>query len=287
MILTDRDISLIQRLHQFIYLDSAFAHEKFYGDLYNRDDSFRRRIKQLEQAHYIRIFSRCALPDGTVGSILTLALEGIRLIQEVEGERQFSIHWSRELQVWYRHSILIAHVAFAFEEKASEYGLVVKDYVQENRGYYQFGQSKKQDVIRPDGFLIVGPKNQNINFGLFLEMERSRGTKKVLQDKVERYTRFLERQDQREKYLYHIGAEAEVQQFLVVFVGATDTTTQLTKNKLASLKPRKGETPSVLHPGISIPVLLTTLEAITQDPFQDIYFHMHKNHIEEKAGIVI
>jgi hypothetical protein len=287
MILKDRDISLIQRLHQFIYLDGAFIHEKFYRDLYDREDSFRRRMKQLEQANYIRIFSRCALPDGTVGSILTLGLEGIRLVQEVEGERQFSIHWSRELQIWYRHSILIAQVAFSFEEKASEYGLIVKDYVQENRGYYQFGPSKKQDVIRPDGFLIVGPKYQNINFGLFLEMERTRGTKKVLQDKVERYTRFLERKDQQDKYVYHIGAEAEVQEFLVLFVGASENTTQLTKQKLGSLKPKKGDPSSILHPDITIPVLLTTLGAIIQDPFRSIYYPMHKGNIEERTGIVI
>ncbi|MGJ8730951.1 replication-relaxation family protein [Listeria aquatica] len=287
MILKDRDILLLQRLHQFIYLDGAFIHEKFYRDLYDREDSFRRRMKQLEEANYIRVFTRRALPDGTVGSILTLDMEGIRFIQEIEGERQFSIHWSRELQVWYRHSILIAQVAFSFEERAPEYGLMMKDYVQENRGYYQFGPSKKQDVIRPDGFLIVGPKGQPTNFGLFLEMERSRGTKKVLQDKVERYTRFLERKDQREKYLYHIGAEAEVQEFLVLFVGASENTMQLTKNKLGSLKPRKGERPGILHPDITIPVLLTTLAAITRDPFQAIYFPMHKTNPDEKTGIAI
>ncbi|MBC1399914.1 replication-relaxation family protein [Listeria fleischmannii] len=287
MNLQEEDVTFFQRLHQFIYLDAPFAYEHCYQNRFKHYESFHKYLRKLEEKNYIQVFKNQMIPGCGRGSILTLGVEGLKLIQEVEGERQFSIHWSRELQVWYRHSILIAHVAFAFEEKAAEYGLVVKDYVQENRGYYQFGQSKKQDVIRPDGFLIVGPKNQNINFGLFLEMERSRGTKKVLQDKVERYTRFLERNDQREKYLYHIGAEAEVQEFLIVFVGASANTTQLTKNKLASLKPRKGELSSILRPGITIPVLLTTLDAITQDPFQDIYFHMHKANVDEKTGIVI
>ncbi|WP_167630374.1 replication-relaxation family protein [Listeria valentina] len=287
MNLQEDDITFFQRLHQFIYLDAPFTYRHCYQHRFKHYESFHKYLRKLEEKNYIRIFKNQLIPGQGRGSILTLGAEGLKLIQEVEGERQFSIHWSRELQIWYRHSILIAHVAFSFEERAPEYGLLVKDYVQENRGYYQFGQSKKQDVIRPDGFLIVGPKGQATNFGLFLEMERSRGTKKVLQDKIERYTRFLERKDQQDKYLYHIGAEAEVQEFLVLFVGASENTTQLTKQKLGSLKPQKGERPGILHPDIVIPVLLTTLAAIIQDPFQTIYFPMHKTNPEEKTGIAI
>lgn len=290
MILKEVDQALLIRLHTFIYLDAPFVYEKWYQERFENDNSFRKWMNQLRKEGYIRIFSHQEIPDVGRGSVYTLGSKGIEYVKEMQGYARFSAHWSRELQIWYRHAILIARVAVAFEEQAPRFQLEMKDYAQENRSYFQFGASKKKDVIRPDGFFIVGPSGDaasDDNFGIFLEMERTLSRKLVIQDKIARYQNFLLMPGATDKYLYHIGAEVEVSEFLVLFVGATENSTLATKRTMEKLKPRQGESRNALRPGIDIPILLGALPEIVADPFAMNYYHLHAASSDAKREISV
>lgn len=275
LVLTDNDKDLFVQLHDFVYLDVDFIFD-FIFTQYTTKPSALSRLLSLEEAGYLKKF-RAATPDSATGksaNVYTLTSTGVATVEEIQGYTRWKVQWTRDLPMWYMHSLYLARAVMSYIKQAPKYGLEVKDFVHETRAFYQF-TAQNDDVIRPDGFIILGPKDSDENFGIFLEMERSVSKKHVLQQKIERYTSFLKHSEAKVKYEYEKGLEAHVKYWQVMFISENEAKMKRTLRLLGMLKPRSGESPSTLRPDIHIPVLLTNLDDVMENAFGEIYCHMH------------
>lgn len=285
--LADSDKELLVMLHDFVYLDLAFIMEYIFKDRFSSQQAARARMKTLADAGYIKMFKGVALPDTTQpGLVYTLTSTGVAMVEELQGYSNFRAVWTKELAVWYRHTLQIARVVKKFMDESPKFGLQVKDYISESRAFYQYG-ANKSEVIRPDGFMVIGGSESDENFGIFLEMERSISKKHVIQSKIERYQEFLEYPAAKEKYLYKTGAEAEATEWLVLFIGNDDRSTIRVMKIMAKIKPKPGEQPSIQRPDINIPVLLGSTNDIMKNPVGANYHHMYRDDYETKDMIYV
>ncbi len=89
---------------------------------------------------------------------------------------------------------MLAHVECAMlEQSKADIPIGIKEWINEARGTFQYDKNKSA-VIRPDGLAVIGLKNRiEGNYGLFLEMERTYGTKEVIEKSYEGITTFKPR----------------------------------------------------------------------------------------------
>lgn len=281
LILLDADKDLLIKLHDFVYLDTDFIFEHIYTK-YPNAQTTRNRLNTLVEAGYLKFFKGAAIPGRTknTGNVYTLTSTGVSVVEEIQGYSKWSTYWTKELPIWYRHSIMLARAAISYMEKAPDVDLAVKDYVQESRASYEYGGTSEQ-VIRPDGFMIIGAKDREENFGIFMEMERFVSKRLVVQDKIRRYEEFLNDLTAQQKYQYKIGAEEEVSFWKVLFISETKESMRKTMKVISSLKPKVGESPNPHRPGFEISVILTSLDQIQENPLGAIYHHMDSENYEE------
>ncbi|WP_243292838.1 replication-relaxation family protein [Bacillus sp. FJAT-47783] len=285
LVLTEEDKNLFLNLHDYIYLDIDFIFHYIF-DKYKTRMSATTRLLKLEESGYIKKF-RASTPDsdrGKSANVYTLTSTGVATVEELQGYSRWKVQWTRDLPMWYMHSLHLARAVVSYKRQAIPLGLEVKDFVHETRAFYQF-TSNKDDVIRPDGFIVVGAKNSEENFGIFLEMERSVTKKHVIQKKIERYTNFLKHSDAKVKYMHEKGLEAYVKHWQVMFISENEEKLKRTLRLLSMLKPKEGEKPSILRPDIHIPVHLTNLDDVMKNAFGEIYHHLHEGDYKRKRTL--
>lgn len=286
LVLTEDDKNLMLYLHDFIYLDMDFI-VKYIFDRYKTKQSASTRLLRLEDAGYLKKF-RAQTPDSPEGysaNVYTLTSTGVAVVEELQGYVRWKVRWTRNLPMWYMHSLQLARAVISYERQAPNFNLEVKDFVHETRAYHQFTEHK-EDVIRPDGFIVIGPKNSDENFGIFLEMERTVSKKHVLQSKIEQYTNFQEHSKAKEKYQYDKGLAAFVSNWFVMFIAENEAKMRRTLRLLGMIKPREGESPSDLRPDVHIPVLLANLEDIKENAFGEIYRHINEEDYKTKRSLL-
>lgn len=184
------DEQLLMSLHTHIYLDIEYIHQKVYVDYTKK--SVTNRLYKLEQAGYIRYEylpvtssrnqkRKVAKPQR----IYTLTPKGVEMVRGFRGEVHWKNSWSKRSASFVYHSLMLAKIECAMTLiSKQEERLELKEWINEPRATFQYAKGKSR-VIRPDGVAVIGLKEEiDKNIGVFMEMERSYGSKEVLEKRL-------------------------------------------------------------------------------------------------------
>ncbi|MED3356077.1 replication-relaxation family protein [Bacillus thuringiensis] len=259
------DEQLLMSLHTHIYLDIEYIHQKVYVDYTKK--SVTNRLYKLEQAGYIRYeYLPVTSPRNQKRKfakpqrIYTLTTKGVDMVRGFRGEVHWKASWSQRAASFVYHSLMLAKVECAMTlASKQEERLEIKEWINEPRATFQYTKGRNR-VIRPDGVAVIGLKEAiDKNIGVYMEMERSYGSKEVLEKKIIRYNDFMIREEKRKEYRAHAGIAYEVPIWRLVFVAGSESRE---KELIRYLK-------GVSSP--EIPVFITLFQDIIQDPFGNIY----------------
>ncbi|PEE94772.1 replication-relaxation family protein [Bacillus cereus] len=271
------DEQLLMSLHTHIYLDIEYIHQKVYVDYTKK--SVTNRLYKLEQAGYIRYEylpvtsprnqnRKFAKPQR----IYTLTPKGVDMVRGFRGEVHWKASWSQRAASFVYHSLMLAKVECAMTlASKQEERLELKEWINEPRATFQYTKGRNR-VIRPDGIAVIGLKEAiDKNIGVYMEMERSYGSKEVLEKKIIRYNDFMTREEKRKEYRAHAGIAYEVPIWRLVFVAGSESRE---KELIRYLK-------GVSSP--EIPVFITLFQDILQEPFGNIYRNIQ--NLEKKVRL--
>ncbi|WP_130069019.1 replication-relaxation family protein, partial [Bacillus albus] len=203
------DEQLLMSLHTHIYLDIEYIHQKVYVDYTKK--SVTNRLYKLEQAGYIRYeYLPVTSPRNQKRKfakpqrIYTLTPKGVDMVRGFRGEVHWKASWSQRAASFVYHSLMLAKVECAMTlASKQEERLELKEWINEPRATFQYTKGRNR-VIRPDGVGVIGLKEAiDKNIGVFMEMERSYGSKEVLEKKIIRYNDFMTREEKRKEYRAH------------------------------------------------------------------------------------
>ncbi|ANN35841.1 hypothetical protein A9498_31295 (plasmid) [Bacillus thuringiensis serovar coreanensis] len=223
------DEQLLVDIHNHIYVDFEYIHSKIYTGYQKR--SVLNRLGKLTKANYLKCeyLPRASVryqtrKSGRPQRVYTLASQGVDLVRGLRGEVHWKSKWSQRSASFVYHSVMLAHIECAMtlaSQKDEKFEL--KAWMNEPRGTFQYAKGKNR-VIRPDGTAIIGLKNElDKNMCVFIEMERSYGSKEVLQKKILRYNDFMQREEKRADYRMHIGMAYELPLWRLVFVAGSES----------------------------------------------------------------
>ncbi|HDR6289251.1 TPA: replication-relaxation family protein [Bacillus cereus] len=265
MYLLEEDNQLLIDIHTHIYLDVDYICGKNYPN--HKKRSVYDRLRKLEKEEYIK---REILPvpstrnqvrkGSSVRSIVTLGKYGVEVVRELRGDVHWNYKWSSRVATFVHHSLMLAHVENAmYQESQKEIPIGLKEWINEARGTFQYDKNKSA-VIRPDGLAVIGLKDKiEGNFGLFLEMERTYGTKEVIEKKLRRYNDFLSREEAQKNYDRYAGLTYPIEKWRLIFIAGNEGRQ---KELLRYMK--EMDSPQV-------PVYVVMFEEILQNPFGAIY----------------
>ncbi|WP_130069021.1 replication-relaxation family protein, partial [Bacillus albus] len=203
------DEQLLMSLHTHIYLDIEYIHQKVYVDYTKK--SVTNRLYKLEQAGYIRYeYLPVTSPRNQKRKfakpqrIYTLTTKGVDMVRGFRGEVHWKASWSQRAASFVYHSLMLAKVECAMTLASKhEERLELKEWINEPRATFQYTKGRNR-VIRPDGVAVIGLKEAiDKNIGVYMEMERSYGSKEVLEKKIIRYNDFMTREEKRKEYRAH------------------------------------------------------------------------------------
>jgi len=260
LVLSEQDRQLLLHLHQFIYLSKEFIDDYIYNNPKDEpavrvhERSVYRRLNKLEEAGYITSFSVPIKENSKRPSyIFTLTKFGLDVVEQMTGVVHWQTQWSHKPQIWYMHTLTMAEVVKSFEYNAPE-GIMVKEFIPEARGHYEYFEKEKRHVIRPDGILIIGSPYSNENAGIMLEMERSYASRPGTIRKLEQYNRFFDGyvkkgkaieneakfkkyEERMKKFDIGVGFEypVDVQKWSILFIGDNESMGKRILNQLRGL----------------------------------------------------
>ncbi|HDX9577632.1 TPA: replication-relaxation family protein [Bacillus pseudomycoides] len=265
ILLQEGDLNLLNDLHNHMYLDIEYIRLKNYP--HHVPKSVSNRLRKLVKENYIKYeqlpLAAIRSKDRRVGRpehVFTLTKEGVELVRGLKGEVHWKASWSQRPATFVYHSLMLARIECAmtlFSQK--EERLELKEWINEPRATFQYAKGKNR-VIRPDGIAVIGLKNElDKNIGVFMEMERSYGSKDVLEKKILRYNDFMQREEKQKEYRMHAGMAYEVPIWRLVFVAGNES--------------REKELIRYLNDVNSSEILvyITRFEDILKDPFGIIY----------------
>lgn len=266
--LNERDTNLLFKLHDFIYLDIQTIHRYIYE--YSNIRVTRQRLSKLEDFGYIKSHRVSVVDENFSGSMYTLDKTGVSFINEWQGESRWQYRWTNTLQQWYLHNVYIARTYFSFKEHSADYDIKV-NFVHETDSYFQYGNSKESDSIRPDGFIVLTIPDTDSSFVLFLEMERSVTNKIRVNKKLNQYEGFLSNESHKGRFYNDKGLIEDVEGYIVLFIALHEKRERFLKKIFNSILPEEGESISNSKPGIDIPVKITNIQDIENDALGHIY----------------
>lgn len=271
--LLEEDINLLIKLHDFTFLDSNTIARYV---LKRRLNNTHRRLATLREAGYIQSFDGFLELVRRPIQIFTLTRLGSQVVEEFQGYSDFVN--IRKLPVTYTHTIEVAKTVLAFEETGEKLGMIVKEFIPEKRAFFQYGSSKKH-VLRPDGVMIIGHKdNSDLDMGIFIELEKTRNKRSVMKEKMLRYGEFFGTESIKDRYLNHLSLVSETRDWLLLFVATNEPLETYTKNLLLRQKPIDNKLTDD-RAGFNFPTLLTTLERVQNDAFEEIYLPMEQDEL--------
>lgn len=261
--ITESDKNLLLSLHDFIYCDSDFIHEYIMPE-YATKKSLMQRLRKLEDFGYIKSFGVPIEGAPRAVNIYTLTSFGLENVEQLQGVVKWNPRWTQRVMPWYQHQLMLNRIVIKFSRQAQEHGLEVKDWIPEARATWTYTNSKT-DVIKPDGIIVLGQKGSNQNVGLFIELERSIAKRQHTIQKVIRYNDFLNR-DQKtlDDYDAHVGFEAPITDWRVLFIGGNEPNTRKTINDILSIK----------NITINAPILVASKADVERHAFDEIYHYV-------------
>ena len=273
--LADKDKELLTQLHDFIYLDVAFIHKYIYTEYTGGYQSVMQRLKRLEDFNYVRKFSAPIENIPKASNIYTLTSFGVEIVEEIQGITKWNSRWSNNLLPWYQHQLMLNRIVKDFQLQAEEIGFEMKEWISETRATWQYTQ-EKTDVIKPDGVIIFGRPDSDKNKAFFIELERSVAKRQNTIRKVLRYNDFLNRDSNTLlNYDLHVGFEAPVDQWRVLFIGGNERNTKKTLRDIQSIH----------NAQLDIPLLVTSKEDFEHNAFGESYYFALSETPDEKRGL--
>ncbi|HHL0973365.1 TPA: replication-relaxation family protein [Bacillus cereus] len=278
ILLHEADLGLLNDLHNHMYLDMEYICLKDYPN--HTPKSVSNRLRKLAKENYIK-YEQLPLSStrsearksGRPEHVFTLTRKGVDIVRGLKGEVHWKSSWSQRSATFVYHSLMLARIECAMTLSSQQEGrLELKEWINEPRATFQYAKGKDR-VIRPDGVAIVGLKEEvDKNLGVFIEMERSYGSKSVLEKKILRYNDFLQREEKLADYRMHMGMAYEIPKAKAV--PGKDVSVPLWRLVfVAGRESREKELIRYLKDVSSpeIPVYITLFQDILQDPFGSIY----------------
>lgn len=263
LVLSEQDKSLLIHLHDFIYLDSAFIKEYILTE-YTGYNSMMQRLRRLEDTGYIKSFAVPVEGVNRPAKVYTLTSFGVQNVEELQGIVKWRPRWSNHIMPWYQHQLMLNRLVKKFQKQVEEVGLVFKEWIPEARATWQYTKDKT-DVIKPDGIVIIGSKGSDKNIGIFMELERSVAKRQNTIQKVLRYNDFLNRQKETlQNYDMHVGFEAPVSDWRVLFIGGDEKNTQKTIRDIKS----------ITNANVNVPILVASKSDVEKQAFEKIYYNV-------------
>lgn len=265
MLLLPEDQNLLIDIHNHIYVDMDYITEKVYPN--HKKKSVYYRLNRLVQENYLKnellpipVPRSQVRKSGRPQNVYTLANKGVETVRGLRGEVHWKSSWSQRSATFVYHSLMLARIESAMTlASEQEERLELKEWINEPRATFQYAKGKNR-VIRPDGIAVIGLKEaMDKNIGVFMEMERSYGSKEVLEKKILRYNDFMQREEKQKEYRIHAGMAYEVPIWRLVFVAGSESRE---KELIRYLKKVNSS---------EIPVYITLFQDILQDPFGNIY----------------
>lgn len=260
--MSEQDLELLFSLHDYMYLDKAFIREHIYTT-YKHTVSVDNRLNRLKQREYLTAFSVQLDPKVlSVSHVYTLGKQGAQVVEALKGVSHWKPSWSQDLRPIWRHQLMIAQVVKRYEKQAEAAGLEVKEFIPEPRAFYQFDggdTGKKNNVIRPDGILVIGKPGVDQNVGIMLEMERSYSTRELTVRKVEQYNRFFYGlAEYGPAYDKYVAFNHPVMDWRLLFIGGTDAKAKKLFRDLKEITS-------------AVTVLVSSKDLIEQTPYGKVY----------------
>ncbi|MEK4781271.1 replication-relaxation family protein [Bacillus sp. FSL L8-0199] len=265
MLLLEEDQNLLMDIHNHIYVDMEYITEKVYPN--HKKKSVYYRLNRLVQEKYLKnellpipVSRSQVRKSGRPQNVYTLAAKGVEMVRGLRGSVHWKNSWSQRSASFVYHSLMLAKIecAMTLISKREE-RLELKEWINEPRATFQYAKGKSR-VIRPDGVAVIGLKEAvDKNIGVYMEMERSYGSKEVLEKKIIRYNDFMTQEGKETDYRTHMGMGYGVLEWRLVFIAGSESRE---KELIRYLK-------GVSSP--AIPVFITLFENILQDPFGNIY----------------
>lgn len=262
-VLSESDKNLLLSLHQFIYMDTDFIHQYIMTD-YPTKKTLTQRLLRLKDVGYLVSFTVPIDGMSRPANIYTLTDFGLQNVEQLQGVVKWNPRWSQRVPPWYQHQLMLNRIVMKYTKQAEQIGLEVKEWIPEARATWQY-TNDKTDVIKPDGILVFGGKGSNDNIGLFMELERSVAKRQNTIKKVIRYNDFLNRDKKILKdYDMHVGFEAPISDWRVLFIGGNEPNTRKTINDILSIH----------NMDIKAPILVASKADVERHAFDPIYHHI-------------
>ncbi|PEY19922.1 hypothetical protein CN331_11440 [Bacillus cereus] len=272
MLLLEEDQNLLMDIHNHIYVDMEYITEKVYPN--HKKKSVYYRLNRLVQEKYLKnellpipVSRNQVRKSGRPQNVYTLAAKGVETVCGLRGSVHWKSSWSQRSASFVYHSLMLAKIecAMTLISKREE-RLELKEWINEPRATFQYAKGKNR-IIRPDGVAVIGLKEAiDKNIGVFMEMERSYGSKEVLEKKIIRYNDFMTQEGKKADYRTHAGMGYEIPIWRLVFVAGSESRE---KELIRYLK-------GVSSP--EIPVYITLFQDILQDPFGNIYRNIQNSN---------
>lgn len=284
--LTDRDKIVLKLCHDYAYVDSLYLKETVFFDS-SLDEKTKTvtnlRLKKLQDGGYLSRFLRADTNYSNRDTVYTLGPEGEKFMIMEHGYCDYNSAWRKSLKIWFNHALSILRIAESVKEqlaKSSEYTFI--EFVPEVRAFFQYGDGRK-DVIRPDGLIIIGDtQNKKDNICLFLEVENSVSTYRVIKAKMERYEAFLASTARKKKYENKVTFEQPVSHYMPLFVTSDKISAPAVVEKLIRYKEDIEIEASALFESL---VLVAAQKEVTTNFFAPIYWNISNENVQEKISL--
>lgn len=286
--LTDRDKVVLKLCHDYAYVDSLYLKEAvFFDTTLDEKEKIKTvtnlRLKKLVANGYLDRFLRVDTNYSPRETVYTLGKMGEKFMSMEYGFCDYNSAWRKSLKIWYNHALGILRIAESIKEQlatSTEYTFI--EFVPEMRAFFQYGDGKK-DVLRPDGLVVIGDtQNKKDNICLFLEVENSVSTYRVIKAKMERYEAFLSSTARKKKYENKVTFEQPVSHFMPLFVTSEKIAAPAVVEKLVRYKEDIEIEASALFESL---VLVASQKEVTSNFFEPIYWNISNQNVEKKISL--
>lgn len=288
IIVTERDQQIIRLCHDYVYVDGHYLKNTIF---YNQRkmqpiavSTINRRLQTLVKTGYLDRFLRVNTLFSPRDTIYTLGIRGEQYMRTTYGSNEYSSSWRNYLRDWYNHALTNLRIVEGMKKQMEGHSnYAFQEFIPEARSFFQYGEGKR-DVIRPDGLLIIGGReNPANNISLLMETENSIGKYRSIKAKLMRYGDVLCSNTRKQRYSDRLMVEYPVGNFVPLFITSERVSPTLLKEKLLRIKQELSEQPTNVFRSQN--VLLTTQRELSENCFGKIFYNLSSEEPEEKRAL--
>lgn len=262
-----KEQKLFDHIHDMIFVDIDYCMENIYLKADGSPQSYswvRRALRNFANAGYLKYFTIVDEEQAANSNkrVYTLDTKGVQEVQEIIGTKQWDMRWTDRTPTYIYHCLRGCAIRAAYEKpvnrKRNDKVIRYYGWVSERQSYFQYGPNKTE-AIRPDATMLF---EREVNDHLlyipyFVEIERSRQSAMVSQNKLRRFEAYSEQK----AYERHEGLEVPIRiPPRILFISNTD-------NEMNRLMAHTSE---IATPHVQA-VLYTTYDRLLQDPYGSIW----------------